>query len=432
MFTPQVDHFQAVWFDALGNEVSRGSWFTYDYASDGVYNFEVEYQSHDYVQCSSISAVRSPVSMTIVPEGVVQDPLLRQDVWVFEPNENIILPNSEDPQCDQPESYYILEGVDVTTLFNNMNQGVNTINNNVPNSFTDFSMGSKIYEGWIPTDKIRKDAVSKMLKACWWDVNPEPKHYVDYFYKVEQQYRSTLSANVNGLYQPISDIGQNCEYYLEWVRVKAMSLDEIFEDSIVDPGGPLKLIREYPDECNLKQILLAPEHTTITIGPGQYLGNSEDALYEWFPKVGLSTPFAMTSELIVDETNFDMNENKATVYTLQITHKESGRVENYCSKLIHISAPIAAKSIGHIENDYKENIDLRIFPNPTSDVLTVTFSGEGVSELVVSNMFGQILMSFPVRSNQVQIDMNTFANGVYILTLLDAQGNKWVEKIVKQ
>ncbi|HNP34164.1 MAG TPA: T9SS type A sorting domain-containing protein, partial [Flavobacterium sp.] len=58
--------------------------------------------------------------------------------------------------------------------------------------------------------------------------------------------------------------------------------------------------------------------------------------------------------------------------------------------------------------------DLRIYPNPVKDVLTVLAS-ESISEISISNLLGQKILSKSNNSSEAKIDVSNFVNGFYLI-----------------
>ena len=80
------------------------------------------------------------------------------------------------------------------------------------------------------------------------------------------------------------------------------------------------------------------------------------------------------------------------------------------------------------------NIQLNIFPNPTSETVTVRIenSGEfknGTLQLCMPN--GQLLREYSINSSEFTIDLSNYVKGVYLLKLqINQHSDTW--KIIKQ
>ena len=89
------------------------------------------------------------------------------------------------------------------------------------------------------------------------------------------------------------------------------------------------------------------------------------------------------------------------------------------------------------ESHYVEkmgNIQLNIFPNPTSEMVTVRIENsndfkDGTLRLYMPN--GQLLREYPVNSPEFTIDLSNYVKGVYLLKLqINQHSDTW--KIIKQ
>jgi hypothetical protein len=74
----------------------------------------------------------------------------------------------------------------------------------------------------------------------------------------------------------------------------------------------------------------------------------------------------------------------------------------------------------------------RIYPNPTNGVIQIAPEDNRPFELEVSDITGRMLFPKIRFSGSRQIDLTTYSNGIYLITLLDINANKkYAKKIVK-
>ena len=74
--------------------------------------------------------------------------------------------------------------------------------------------------------------------------------------------------------------------------------------------------------------------------------------------------------------------------------------------------------------------NLRIYPNPVADILTISAS-ESISEITISNLLGQKLVSKTNGSSEEKIDVSNFVNGFYLVQTSIGNATKTV-KFLKQ
>ena len=81
------------------------------------------------------------------------------------------------------------------------------------------------------------------------------------------------------------------------------------------------------------------------------------------------------------------------------------------------------------------NTDIRINPNPATDKITVSIIGDKSVEWTTAELYdihGRLLLSQPVNAYTMSFDLETLAQGVYVITLKGENGYQTTEKFVKQ
>ncbi|MBA3662922.1 MAG: SBBP repeat-containing protein [Bacteroidetes bacterium] len=77
---------------------------------------------------------------------------------------------------------------------------------------------------------------------------------------------------------------------------------------------------------------------------------------------------------------------------------------------------------------------ITLYPNPSVGLCTVNFSNEftGQGELIVTDIYGKILDRIKINSGSNKVDMNytNYANGVYMLSLINAKGETVNRKMI--
>ncbi len=71
-----------------------------------------------------------------------------------------------------------------------------------------------------------------------------------------------------------------------------------------------------------------------------------------------------------------------------------------------------------------------IYPNPTNGNITVY--GEGINMVEIYNLCGQKVMAVEANSSNVNVNMSTLTTGVYMVRIVDVNGNATVNKVVKR
>ena len=71
-----------------------------------------------------------------------------------------------------------------------------------------------------------------------------------------------------------------------------------------------------------------------------------------------------------------------------------------------------------------------VYPNPFNDKLIIN-NIKGNSNIMVANLFGQVLISEVTKNNNIEINTNYLKQGVYLVTIIDDNGNIKTYKIIK-
>ena len=77
----------------------------------------------------------------------------------------------------------------------------------------------------------------------------------------------------------------------------------------------------------------------------------------------------------------------------------------------------------------QENV-YSIYPNPTNS--NITICGEEINMVEVYNLCGQKVMTIEANSSNVNVNMSTLTTGVYMVKIVDGNGNATVNKVVKK
>lgn len=168
----------------------------------------------------------------------------------------------------------------------------------------------------------------------------------------------------------------------------------------------------------IETITITTVNTSVSIYDNILLANASDVSYQWFTCSGFYDPIdSATNQL------FTAVENES--YAVQITH-------NGCSEF---SECITVTTVNTRSLD--NSADLTVYPNPTSNFLTVRGTGldEGLYTLALLSPSGQHLRQKQFNVNgvttELQFNMQEFAAGSYLL-IVRSKGFFRVFNIQKQ
>ncbi|MEX0997933.1 MAG: T9SS type A sorting domain-containing protein [Flavobacteriaceae bacterium] len=95
-----------------------------------------------------------------------------------------------------------------------------------------------------------------------------------------------------------------------------------------------------------------------------------------------------------------------------------------------LSDPLAVTvTIALSLNDFDDS-NFSFHPNPTNDILYLDYN-KTISEVVISNILGQVVKVQKANSKAVEVDMSTLSNATYLVKIV-SEGHSKTVKIVKQ
>ena len=78
-----------------------------------------------------------------------------------------------------------------------------------------------------------------------------------------------------------------------------------------------------------------------------------------------------------------------------------------------------------------ESLTVHSFPNPTDGLITIEFSTQGFYHLTILDIAGRVILRKPVAEQSVQLDLSSYAAGIYVLMVDDGKQTS-ILRIVKQ
>ena len=99
--------------------------------------------------------------------------------------------------------------------------------------------------------------------------------------------------------------------------------------------------------------------------------------------------------------------------------------ENGCS-----STPFAVTISVVLGNDDFDSVNFSVYPNPTSDVVTLKYSNE-ISEVSVINLLGQTLLNKKLNTTEAIIDLSNLPSATYIVKVV-SEGKIKIVKVIKR
>ena len=114
----------------------------------------------------------------------------------------------------------------------------------------------------------------------------------------------------------------------------------------------------------------------------------------------------------------------------EYSHTYYGGAANGCDSTIILKFT-STIGIEDVEAD-AEQLHATVYPNPTNDIINIVFDERlNIKEARCYDMYGKLVKVQTIESNESQMDMSVFANGVYMLRLNDGQNVVKTFKVVK-
>ncbi len=85
-------------------------------------------------------------------------------------------------------------------------------------------------------------------------------------------------------------------------------------------------------------------------------------------------------------------------------------------------------------DDFNSNSEIVIYPNPTKDKLTIRANDLtlNINKIYLYNQVGQKLpLHITQVGNEIHIDLNNIQKGIYLIIIEGKQGEKYLNKIIR-
>ncbi|MDN3695013.1 T9SS type A sorting domain-containing protein [Chryseobacterium tructae] len=77
--------------------------------------------------------------------------------------------------------------------------------------------------------------------------------------------------------------------------------------------------------------------------------------------------------------------------------------------------------------------NVRLYPNPTKDILNIDFNGKRFKTVEVYSIDGKKILTQEVSSmNNVEVNLLRYPPGIYMVTLIDSNGKTYPNKVIKK
>jgi hypothetical protein len=91
------------------------------------------------------------------------------------------------------------------------------------------------------------------------------------------------------------------------------------------------------------------------------------------------------------------------------------KVTNSCGSITSRTRTVTVPCRMTNDNMVETLEHVSVYPNPATNAVTIKFPSDEAGEIQVVNLFGQIVYSGKVNAEQTQIDVSSFAAGMYVI-----------------
>lgn len=167
--------------------------------------------------------------------------------------------------------------------------------------------------------------------------------------------------------------------------------------------------------------LILNQNTTYTIGCS-YNTSTGEVLWKTDPSAGsagLNNALWITSQ-VPDELDFVSFASAANPQAMPPTGPNTSaatiRFDNYELKATDVSNLLSTE-----ENQFNE-ISVKVYPNPTTDMLNITSDNQQFTAVEIVDMNGRLIKSIEVDANNVTTNVQELKPGLYILNISNKEG----------
>ena len=133
---------------------------------------------------------------------------------------------------------------------------------------------------------------------------------------------------------------------------------------------------------------------------------------------GTDTQTAVDSYTWIDGITYTMSNNTATYILTN---------NNNCDSVVFLNLTIKNSSF----IDVNKNNEIKLFPNPSSEKITIDLEGIEAMDVSLLNSQGKILLQKSGQFDEYDINLTSYTAGIYFLRIITSEGNKNI-RFIKQ
>ncbi|MFV0470318.1 MAG: Ig-like domain-containing protein [Dysgonomonas sp.] len=221
----------------------------------------------------------------------------------------------------------------------------------------------------------------------------------------------TVGTIDNGLFKSLK-VGETTVY-------AQSTHNPLLKDSIVVTVSPVPALALINDTITLADSLRTGSLTTDKIL--QRIAGNKASI---FLKNVTPVEDLAAANIVLNKLEYAFDDSQYGVEKMQLEVEYYNQLLTYD---LYLNSPNSTVSIG------KEQLSnaLKVYPNPFTAGFYVNLSNTDKAQLIVAGITGQILVNRNVQQGEY-IDMSNFADGQYVVKLVDTEGKTLKEVIIKK
>lgn len=85
------------------------------------------------------------------------------------------------------------------------------------------------------------------------------------------------------------------------------------------------------------------------------------------------------------------------------------------------------------ESASSDDFGLRVYPNPATSLLNLSVNNMEISKITMTTLDGKVVLNKDYKEEyNLQLNIESYPSGIYLLTVNTTDGNTYQEKIIKQ
>jgi PKD repeat protein len=100
--------------------------------------------------------------------------------------------------------------------------------------------------------------------------------------------------------------------------------------------------------------------------------------------------------------------------------------------VINVQSPAAITGYSPLAIEDAAALDFKTFPNPFNENLTITLDSKKARTFEIISIDGKLIQSGQISNQLNTINTSELGAGIYMLNVIDNNGRRFVQKIVKQ